>query len=202
MGIPKRDLVSRPQMIIVRSFQTNKPGTRASDITGAVLGGSILKGILKIGQKIETLKSEQNCLSFALPGGLIAVGTTLDPCLACERDSYNLIGNILGEENRLPQVFDELEITFKLLKKFIGSQTQNKEKILREREELFVNIGSMKTKAIVKNTKNDLARLQLDMPVCTTEGEKVVLSREVHGHTRMIGWGSIQTGIQCLCNHR
>lgn len=40
-------------MIVIRSFDVNKPGTCIDDLQGGVLGGCILKGILKVGDTIE-----------------------------------------------------------------------------------------------------------------------------------------------------
>lgn len=62
-------------------------------------------------------------------------------------------------------------------------------------EMLMLNIGSMCTGARVVVVRNDLVRLQLTSPVCTSRGEKVALSRRVEKHWRLIGWGPIQAGI-------
>lgn len=58
----------------------------------------------------------------------------------------------------------------------------------------MLNIGSMSTGAKVVGVKNDLAKLALTAPVCTSKGEKVALSRRVEKHWRLIGWGQIQAG--------
>lgn len=51
--IPMRDFISPPQMIIIRSFDNNRPGTDAEKIVGGVAGGTILKGVLKVGDLIS-----------------------------------------------------------------------------------------------------------------------------------------------------
>merc|ERR1712039_569865 len=103
--IPPRDFLSAPIMIVIRSFDVNKPGEEVAGLKGGVAGGSILKGVLKVGDEIEIrpgvvskdssgaikvrpirscivqLKAEQNLLQFAVPGGLIGVGTQIDPTL-------------------------------------------------------------------------------------------------------------------------
>ena len=97
--VPIRDFTSEPHLIIIRSFDVNKPGSEVEDLKGGVAGGSILKGVLRVGQEIEvrpglvskdsngkltcqpfrskivSLFAEQNDLMFAVPGGLIGVGT-------------------------------------------------------------------------------------------------------------------------------
>ena len=51
--IPVRDFASEPHLIIIRSFDVNKPGSEVDDLKGGVAGGSILKGVLKVGMEIE-----------------------------------------------------------------------------------------------------------------------------------------------------
>lgn len=41
--IPVRDFTSAPNMIVIRSFDVNKPGSEVDEIKGGVAGGSILK---------------------------------------------------------------------------------------------------------------------------------------------------------------
>lgn len=40
---PPRDFVSPPQMIVIRSFDVNKPGSEVDELKGGVAGGSILQ---------------------------------------------------------------------------------------------------------------------------------------------------------------
>merc|ERR1712141_544983 len=51
--IPPRDFLSEPRLIVIRSFDVNKPGCEVDDLKGGVAGGSILRGVLKVGQEIE-----------------------------------------------------------------------------------------------------------------------------------------------------
>ncbi|EOY06548.1 Eukaryotic translation initiation factor 2 gamma subunit, GAMMA isoform 2 [Theobroma cacao] len=218
--IPERNFVSPPNMIIIRSFDVNKPGFEVDEIKGGVAGGSILRGVLKVNQFIEvrpgifhkdengnikaapiysrivSLFAEQNELQFAVPGGLIGVGTTMDPTLT---RADRLVGQVLGEVGSLPEVFVELEVNFFLLRRLLGvrtkgSERQGKVSKLAKGEILMLNIGSMSTGARVIAVKNDLAKLQLTSPVCTSKGEKIALSRRVEKHWRLIGWGQIQAG--------
>ncbi|CAI0389126.1 unnamed protein product, partial [Linum tenue] len=129
--VPKRDFTLPPNMIVIRSFDVNKPGFEVDDIKGGVAGGSILTGVLKVNQYIEvrpgivlkdengnmkctpiytrivSLFAEQNELQFAVPGGLIGVGTTMDPTLT---RADRLVGQVLGDIGSLPDVFVELEV--------------------------------------------------------------------------------------------
>lgn len=51
--VPERDLMSPPRLIIIRSFDVNLPGTTVEDLQGGVAGGSLLRGVLRIGQEVE-----------------------------------------------------------------------------------------------------------------------------------------------------
>ncbi|KAK4374473.1 hypothetical protein RND71_005150 [Anisodus tanguticus] len=219
--IPERNFISPPNMIVIRSFDVNKPGFEVDDIRGGVAGGSILKGVLKVNQLIEvrpgitvkdesgnikctpiysrivSLFAEQNELQFAVPGGLIGVGTTMDPTLT---RADRLVGQVLGEVGSLPEVFVELEVNFFLLRRLLGVRTKDTERQgkvskLAKGEILMLNIGSMSTGARVVAVKNVFAKLQLTSPVCTSKGEKIALSRRIEKHWRLIGWGQIQAGI-------
>jgi translation initiation factor 2 subunit 3 len=50
---PKRDLTAPPLLLIVRSFDINPPGRHPSKLSGGVVGGSLTRGVLKVGDEIE-----------------------------------------------------------------------------------------------------------------------------------------------------
>ena len=216
--IPIRDFSSDPQLTIIRSFDVNKPGSCLEDVKGGVVGGSITKGILKIGQKIEirpglivtdsngslrcepiysevvSLFAEQNKLSCAVSGGLIAIGTKIDPTL-CKSD--RMVGQVLGSVGQLPGTYNVIEISYQLLRKCFGTKqrndsNENKIRKLCVNENLMVNIGSQATSGIVKALKEDLAKITLGKPVCTDLEVKISLSRRIENHWRLIGWGKIR----------
>ncbi|KAA8577324.1 hypothetical protein EYC84_007291 [Monilinia fructicola] len=51
--VPPRDFTMDPQMIVIRSFDVNKPGAEIDELKGGVAGGSILHGVIKLGDEIE-----------------------------------------------------------------------------------------------------------------------------------------------------
>ncbi|CAF0826576.1 unnamed protein product [Rotaria sp. Silwood1] len=218
--IPIRDFTSKPKMTIIRSFDINKPGANVDDLKGGIVGGSISKGVLKMNQEIEirpglmfkdntgelncwpikskiiSLYAEENQLSFAVPGGLIGVGTKIDPTL-CRADG--LVGRILGEVDTLPKIYIEITVKYLLLRRAFGvhnnsSREPPKISKLCQTEVLLINIGSLSTGGRVLSIKNDLAKIQLTKPVCAEINEKLALSRRINGHYRLIGWGEILTG--------
>ncbi|KAG8215395.1 hypothetical protein J3R82DRAFT_8996 [Butyriboletus roseoflavus] len=217
--IPRRDFTSDPRLIVIRSFDVNKPGAEVDELKGGVAGGSILSGVLHLGQEVEirpgivtkdnagrnrckpifskivSLHAESNHLSFAVPGGLIGVGTKIDPTL-CRAD--RLVGQVLGAVGKLPKVYTELEISLFLLRRLLGVRTEDKKQTkvskLTKNELLLINIGSTSTGGRVLSVKGDLAKIQLTSPACTEVGEKVALSRRIEKHWRLVGWGSVQRG--------
>jgi len=221
--VPPRDFTSPARMIVIRSFDVNKPGAEVKDLRGGVAGGSILHGVLRKGQnievrpgivskgadgkpicqpivaQIESLFAEQNELEYAVPGGLIGVGTKIDPTLT---RTDRLVGQVLGEPGTLPDIFNELEINFFLLRRLLGVKTEGdqgsksgtKVSKLSKGEVLMVNIGSTSTGGRVIAVKSDLAKIGLTTPVCSSDGEKIALSRRVDKHWRLIGWGEIRKG--------
>ncbi|XP_045196002.1 eukaryotic translation initiation factor 2 subunit 3-like [Mercenaria mercenaria] len=220
--VPVRDFTSEPRLIVIRSFDVNKPGCEVDELKGGVAGGSILKGVLKVGQEIEvrpgmvskdqegkltckpiksrivSLFAEQNDLQYAVPGGLIGVGTKIDPTL-CRAD--RMVGQVLGAVGALPDIYTELTISFFLLRRLLGVKTEGdkrgaKVQKLTKNEILMVNIGSLSTGGRVLAVKADLAKIGLTNAVCTEIGEKIALSRRVEKHWRLIGWGQIRQGVK------
>jgi len=219
--VPMRDFTSEPRLIVIRSFDVNKPGCEVEDLKGGVAGGSILRGVLRVGQEIEvrpgivskdaegkltckpiysrviSLFAEQNDLEYAVPGGLVGVGTKIDPTL-CRAD--RMVGKVLGAVDALPDIFIELEISYFLLRRLLGVRLEGDKKgakvqKLSKNEILMVNIGSLTSGGRVLAVKADLAKIGLTSPVCTEINEKIALSRRVEKHWRLIGWGQIRRGV-------
>ncbi|KAI6684078.1 hypothetical protein NL676_029991 [Syzygium grande] len=203
--IPERNFVQPPNMIVIRSFDVNKPGYEVDEKRGGVAGGSILR-VCKSNDEVRpgiVVKDEnghikctptysrnfffffakqhtqelfhsmlsKNELQFAVPGGL-------NRCLRPPWTPVNffLLRRLLGVRTK-------------------GSERQGKVSKLAKGEILMLNIGSMSTGARVVAVKNDLAKLQLTSPVCTSKGEKIALSCRVEKHWHLIGWGQIQAGM-------
>lgn len=167
--IPKRNLNVPPKMIIIRSFDVNKPGTSIDELQGGVVGGSVLEGVLQVGMDVElrpghmfkdsedniqftpikskivSLQAENNSLLYAVPGGLIAVGLTIDPSIT---RNDRMVGNVLGIEGSLPDIFVAVDIQFSMLKKSMSTGSDKKplkiSKIVQD-ESLKFNVGSTET---------------------------------------------------------
>ena len=137
--------------------------------------------------KVLTLNTEGNNLQFAVPGGLIGVGTRIDPTV-CRSD--RLVGHVLGAVGRLPAIYTELEINYFLLRRLLGVRTTEenrkttKVQKLQKNEVLMVNVGSTSTGGKVLSVRADMAKILLTTPCCTEVGEKIALSRRIDRHWR------------------
>ncbi|MFH1786419.1 MAG: translation initiation factor IF-2 subunit gamma [archaeon] len=205
---PKRDVKSPPKMLIARSFDINKPGTKPKDLKGGVLGGALIAGELKVGQTIEILpgvklgegkwqpvETEIDTLfasgkpqSSVHAGGSIGIGTKLDPAMT---RSDNLSGNLLGIKTKLPPLRTELDLKPSLLKKVIGLKDEIDVAPIRTNEPLMLTVGCTITVGVtVKADKNSI-KLKLKLPVCAEKGDRVVISRQIEHRWRLVGYGTI-----------
>ena len=50
---PDKDKKSPPSLQVLRSFDINRPGLSLDKLVGGVLGGSLAKGVFKVGDEIE-----------------------------------------------------------------------------------------------------------------------------------------------------
>ena len=78
---------------------------------------------------------------YAIPGGLIAVGTKVDPQFT---RSDNMVGNIIGHPDSMPPVYIEIDVKTTMLRRVVGTRQDSNNKIdsLQEGETLLINIGS------------------------------------------------------------
>ncbi|MHC1603780.1 MAG: translation initiation factor IF-2 subunit gamma [Candidatus Syntropharchaeales archaeon] len=198
-------------MFIARSFDVNKPGTPYTKIQGGVLGGSLSRGTLAPKDGIEIrpgiavehegrkewlplkslvtkIQSSGKTIKMATPGGLIAVGTKLDPFLA-KGDA--LVGQVAGTPGKLPPVWESFAMDVRLLDQVVGSDAEEKVEPLRSNEPLMLSIGTMTTVGIVKSARDEDAEVVLKRPVCAEVGSPVAISRRIGTRWRLIGAGII-----------
>jgi translation initiation factor 2 subunit 3 len=208
---PKRDLTKPPRMHVARSFDVNRPGTRPEDLVGGVIGGSLLQGKLSVDDEIEirpgvhvskegkrrwqplttkivSLQAGYEFLQEAGPGGLIGVGTKLDPSLT---KSDSLVGSVVGEGGELPPILEELEMDIHLLKRVVGTAEELEVKPLVTGETLMINAGTAATIGTISSARGSNVEVRLKLPVCAEIGSRVAVSRRVAGRWRLIGYGVI-----------
>ncbi|HML05582.1 MAG TPA: translation initiation factor IF-2 subunit gamma [Methanobacterium sp.] len=209
---PERLLDKPARMYVARSFDINKPGCKPKNISGGVMGGSLIQGKLKIGDEIEikpgiqiknkgkmewmSLTSEIVGLNTASehveevnPGGLIGVGTKLDPALT-KADS--LSGSVAGEPGTLPPILHSFTMETNLLERVVGTKEEKEVDPIKSSELLMINIGTATTIGSVTSARGKTADVTLKLPVCAESGQRVALSRRVGARWRLIGYGIIK----------
>jgi translation initiation factor 2 subunit 3 len=200
---PPRDMEKPPRLYIARSFDVNRPGTIPKKLVGGVIGGSLLCGELKKGDEIEvkpglsqealktnvhSLHAGKSTIKVATPGGLIAIGTKLDPSLT---KSDSLSGSVVGVPGQLPPLWKELALKVHLLERAIGTKEEVEITEIKRKETLMLNVGTAKTIGIVTKPGEDI-EMNLKLPVCAEVGERAAISRRIGARWRLIGYGIIQ----------
>ncbi|MFH1787939.1 MAG: translation initiation factor IF-2 subunit gamma [Candidatus Altiarchaeota archaeon] len=203
---PARNLKEKPRMYVARSFDINKPGTEVNTIHGGVIGGSLKQGIFEVGDEIEIFpgvkkKNEYQPLKTKIaslnaggenvdkvnPGGLVGIGTMLDPNLT---KSDSITGNLVGYPGDLPEPRYELTLDINLLNRLVGSKEEVEIKPIAKDEALMLSLGSAITLGVVSDPKTGTVSLKL--PVCTEEGDKAAISRRFGARWRLIGYGIVK----------
>jgi len=204
---PNKDLKSDFNMNIARSFDINKPGTLPKKIKGGVLGGTVSIGKIKVGDEIEIrpgrttkkglepITTEVSSLHSGVsreslgPGGLVAIGTSLDPAMT---KSDSLLGNVIGKPGTLPPVWDKFSVKTKLLDRVVGTKNIQDMGELKTKEPLMITVGTRTTVGIPITVKEDIVDINLTIPVCAPVGQRIALSRRVDGKWHLIGYGIIK----------
>ena len=200
-----------PMMYIARSFDVNKPGTKPKDLHGGVIGGSITSGKFKPNDEVEispgiavtkggkkswtpihtqisSIISGSITLNEKGPGGLVGMGTKLDPFLT-KGDS--LVGMVVGLKGSLPKPVFKISLKTNILNKVVGSSEElNVERIIKG-ETLLLNVATAVTVALVTHSKGDVMEGDLRYPVIALPGQNVAISRKIQNRWRLIGSGTV-----------
>jgi len=210
--VPERDLTSPPLMFIARSFEVNRPGTPPEDLVGGVVGGSLIRGVLRVGDEIEikpgvrvekggkvyyealtskvvSIKFGEDEFNEARPGGLVAIGTELDPSLT---KADKLVGNVLGKAGTLPDPITDVRIEYNLLERVLGTKELVKVERLKPNEVIMVTAGTAVTLADITKLSQDVMEVRCRRPIVVWDGMRVAISRQVLGRWRLVGWGFIK----------
>jgi len=207
---PSRDPAKPARMLVVRSFDVNKPGTKPSSLVGGVLGGSMVEGALGIGDEIEirpgmrvekkgvyeplfttvvSLHYGNRGVERAMPGGLVGVGTRLDPSIT---KADKLVGNLLGKPGSLPEVRSQLDLDVTLFDIAVGTTDLVKVDPIKLGEPLLLNAATTVTSGLVSSSKKDHVVVPLKRAVCAMEGQRVAISRRIGERWRLIGYGILR----------
>jgi translation initiation factor 2 subunit 3 len=209
---PKRDLMAPPRLYVLRSFEVNKPGTEIDDLVGGVIGGSIVQGLFRVGDQIEikpgipiqeggktryerllttvrSLSVSRGQVPEAKSGGLVGLGTDLDPSLT---KSDGLVGSVAGKVDTLPPTVGKITLEVSLFEKVVGTELAVPVEKIRTNEALVLNVGTTVTSGLVSSARESLIDVGLKKPVCAEPGAKVAISRRISDSWRLIGFGSLK----------
>lgn len=204
---PKRDLDADSLMSVARSFDINKPGIKPKELVGGIIGGSVVQGKFRIGDEIEIrpgvlqknsykslkttiigLEKGKLNLEEAGAGGLLGMMTNLDPSLT---KSDGLVGNVVGLPDKLPQTMTSVNLELHLLERVVGAKEFATVEPIKLNETLLINIGTSRSIGSVSSVKKGLIQLNLKIPICANMGDRVVISRQVQGRWRLVGYARI-----------
>ena len=207
---PDRDPDTDARMQVARSFDINRPGATWNDLLGGVLGGSLSSGTLEAGDEIEihpgreveeggkskykpittTVRSLQaggDMIEEATPGGLLGVGTGLDPALT-KGDA--LAGQLAGPPGSLPPTWDQFTMKVDLLDRIVGEMEGSVDEISTG-EPLMLTVGTATTVGSVTSARDGECDVRLKRPVCAQEGDTIAINRRVGSRWRLIGIGTL-----------
>ncbi len=209
---PPRD-VNKPSLLkIARSFDINRPGAAPDSLKGGVIGGSLSQGILHEGDKIEIcpgrlveyegrkqwvsiqtkvvkLLAGNQSQDEITPGGLVGVGTQLDPVMT---KSDALVGQVAGEPGKLPPALTTFTMNMQLLERVVGAMDESMVEPIHSSEPLMLNVGTATTVGVVSSAREGgVVQVQLKRPVCAEVGDRVAVSRRIGARWRLIGVGTI-----------
>jgi len=210
---PERDLSAKPAMFIARSFDVNRPGTPPDRLVGGVVGGSVIKGVFKVGDeieispgirvteggkvtykklytRIESIRFGERFFKEAAPGGLVAIGTGLDPALT---KADRLVGSVVGLADQLPEPHSHLAVDYYLFERVVGTRELQKVPPLKVGEKIMITVGTATVMALVKKLAKDWFEVDLiDKPVVSWKNMKVAISRNIMNRWRLVGWGIVR----------
>ena len=184
-----------PLFLIARSFDANKPGIKPGELVGGVIGGSMLRGKLKIGEKItikpvsiggkyveietkiKMIRRDLQDFDEAAPGGLVAIQTSLDPSLA---KSDKLVGCIAGF-GKMPETISSLKAGYSLFENYE----------IKANDTILVTCRNSRSTGIAVSINREQLELKLNSPLCADKGNKISYSKLIEHKWRLIGWGII-----------
>lgn len=209
--IPEREKDSPPLFLVARSFDINRPGTEPKNLRGAVLGGALKKGTLKIGDEIEikpgrvikesnkfyyktlntkvlSLFNGSQKVNELTPGGSMSIETELDMTLG---KSDELAGCIVSKKGSLPETSENIKIEFQLFPEIFDNAGSLPVEKVKPSEILLLSVNTSMSLGIVKRIKENIIEFSLKVPIVPLKGNNVSIARNFNNHWRLIGYGEI-----------
>ena len=213
---PKFDEDKPLKMYIARSFDINKPGTPPKNLKGAIIGGSITQGKIAIGDlielnpglkgktliKVESVSTSSGLVKEAHAGGLIAIGTDLDPSVA---QNDQLRGQIASKPGVIPLPVKELKINYNMFERMLNQDSKQQSKntgssevndstqkiVIKVTEPLVMTVGTNTVIGFVTKIDAKTITLNLKNEAIAEKGERVAISKNINGQWRLVAYGEI-----------
>ncbi len=138
---------------------------------------------------VRSLQAGGEMVDEVTPGGLLGVGTGLDPSLT-KGDA--LAGQVAGTPGSLPPTWEQFTMKIDLLDRLVGMDEQNVDEISTG-EPLMLTVGTATTVGAVTSARDDECEVSLKRPVCAPEGAKIAINRRIGARWRLIGIGTLTT---------
>ncbi|HEX2556921.1 MAG TPA: translation initiation factor IF-2 subunit gamma, partial [Nitrososphaera sp.] len=204
---PPRSKNADPIMHVLRSFDINKPGATIKRVKGGIIGGALIQGAFNVDDEIEirpglvdekkgryepitsqvsTLGTGAGLVDTVRPGGLVAIGTKLDPTFT---KSDSLIGSVIGRPGKLPKDIDDVTVEMHLFDTAVGTADMVKVEPVKVKEPLRLNIGTAAAVGTVTSVRDTKIEVKLKKPVCLMPKSRVAISRRIAERWRLIGSG-------------
>lgn len=192
--------------VIVRSFNINKQNIPIDNIESGVIGGSIMRGSLQVGDNItiypgycigekycpiktsvKEIFSEKNKIESAFSGGLIGIKTDLDPVIT-HKDQ--LAGSCVVKGNVDIKVYN-------IIRCFTEYITEDKDN-LQKNDTILINCNGKNIYGkILKLKKDGRMEIKLAEPVCIEINDKVSISSINNNIKKLVRTGEIVEGEEC-----
>jgi translation initiation factor 2 subunit 3 len=195
------------EMYIVRSYNVNKPNTNINDLKGAVLGGTILSGVLAEGDiveirpgiinmvkgekviqplisKVTHLKSGKNDVDVAIPGGLI--GVNLDLYAGLSSDD-KLKGQVITHIGQGKPICDILKGRFRAVTDLSPNACRYLENLKIGSEitvivnGIMISNGNVNDFKLKKSHKGSIT-IKLSRPVVMSLDSDSLVALQINGH--------------------
>jgi translation initiation factor 2 subunit 3 len=184
-GSLARGNINIEQDVVIYPGYRSKKSEQAKNDSGVVWQYRPLKC------KVISIKSDENMLSYAIPGGLIGIQLNIDPAMTGDD---RLVGQVMF---RADKPIDEFKIFEGIKVKYTKLDEKSKIKV---DDQLQINVNSNNIKCTVFDMFNDdEVLLNLEKPICVEIGDNVTINipTAIEGGINIFGQGNIIGGVEC-----
>ena len=135
---------------------------------------------------VRSLQAGDDFVDEVTPGGLLGVGTGLDPSLT-KGDA--LAGQVAGPPGSLPPTREAFTMDVELFDRIVG---EGDVEPISTGEPLMLTVGTATTVGAVTSARDGECEVNLKRPVCAESDAKIAINRRVGARWRLIGVGTLE----------